>query len=85
VVYVAGALVVGEVIVLVNDETVRLWSEALFALMCFCMKQCTQATQGNIFYKVSRFLPIESRLNMNIDLYEIHIAFKKGHFQSKSL
>jgi hypothetical protein len=34
-VYVVGALLVGGVVVQLNDETEILWSEALFALTCF--------------------------------------------------
>ena len=40
-VYVVGVLVVGGVVVQVNDETDGVWSKALFALTCFCMRQCS--------------------------------------------
>jgi hypothetical protein len=32
--------------VVVNNETDRLWSEALFALTCFCMQQCSLTNLG---------------------------------------
>ncbi len=61
--------------VLVNDETDRYWSEALFALICFSnMQWIVKVTWYNNISRYQGSTALISRLNIYIDIYEIHIA-----------
>ncbi len=72
---VAGLLlVVGGV--QVNDETDRVWSEALFALTrCSSNQQLIKVTRYTI-YQGTKVPPHRYLQYTNIDLYTIHIASK---------
>ena len=72
-VYVLGALllVVGGV---VNDETDRLWSEALFALACFRCKHSILKVTDMTIYQRTKVPPHRYLEYTNIDIYTIQIA-----------
>ncbi len=61
--------------VLVNDETDRVWSEALFALTCCSSKQkLFKVTVYTIMYQGTKVPPHRYLDYTSIDIYTIHIA-----------